>query len=143
VDNDDQTDVKLRVGDIVDILEDLSINATIISQNAETTTRVSYAQIKAIFLHTKENFQVPFLLLDWFISQDTIDQKLGCPLYKLQQPIDYTWRHIYAIKCIDHQPNIHFIHCCKSSCINGKCFQNNIKLNLLITKEFHLICTSV
>ncbi|CAB4439262.1 unnamed protein product [Rhizophagus irregularis] len=107
VDNDDndQIDVKLKVGDVIDVLEDLSTNDT----SQETTTRVSYARIRAIFLHTNRNYQVPFFFLDWFIAQDTIDRKLKCPIYKLQHPSDYTWRRIYAIKWLDHQPNIHFV----------------------------------
>ncbi|CAB4437803.1 unnamed protein product [Rhizophagus irregularis] len=125
VDNDDQIDVKLKAGDVIDILEDLSTNS--IFQNTGITTRISYARIRAIFLHTKGNLQVPFLFLDWFISQDSIDQKLRCPLYKLQKSEDYTWRRIYAIKCIDHQPNVHFVHCCKTGCIvNGEHSQNNM-----------------
>jgi len=121
LDDDNQIDIKLKVGDVID-LEDLSTN------NISPNSRLSYAQIKAIFLHVKGNVQVPFLLLDWFISQDTIDQKLKCPLYKLQKLVDYnyTQRHIYAIKWIDHQPNIHFVHCCQASCANGNHSQDNM-----------------
>jgi hypothetical protein len=45
---------------------------------------------------------VPFIFLDWFISQEKIDDKFYCPLYKLQKPLDYTWRRIYAVKWIDY-----------------------------------------
>jgi len=58
VNEDDQVDVKLRVGDIVDVLEDLSTNN---SQNIETVTRTSYARIRAIFVHIKGHVLTPFL----------------------------------------------------------------------------------
>ncbi|CAG8737808.1 22742_t:CDS:2 [Rhizophagus irregularis] len=50
VDKDDQVDVNLRVGDIVDVLED-------ISSDGETNLRIttSYAKIQAIFIHKKIN----------------------------------------------------------------------------------------
>jgi hypothetical protein len=69
---------------------------------------------------------VPFILLNWFISQEKIDNKFHCPLYKLQNPLDYTWRRIYAVKWIDHQPNVHFIHYCNTSCVNGKHSPDNM-----------------
>lgn len=54
MDNDynDQIDVKLKVGDVIDVLEDLSTMDT----SREITTRVSYAQIRTIFLHNKRNY---------------------------------------------------------------------------------------
>ncbi|PKY49851.1 hypothetical protein RhiirA4_465992 [Rhizophagus irregularis] len=105
VDKDEQINVKLNVGDVVDVLEDITPLGNISQDATDMVTRVSYAQIKAIILHQKGQLQVPFLFLDWFISQNTNDQKLKCPLYKLQRQSDYTWRCIYAIKWIDHQPN--------------------------------------
>ncbi|CAB4402507.1 unnamed protein product [Rhizophagus irregularis] len=126
VDKDEQINVKLNVGDVVDVLEDITPLGNISQDATDMVTRVSYAQIKAIILHQKGQLQVPFLFLDWFISQNTNDQKLKCPLYKLQRQSDYTWRCIYAIKWIDHQPNVYFVHCCKTSCINGQHFQNNM-----------------
>jgi hypothetical protein len=52
VDNDNQIDVNLRVGDIIDVLEDISTDTTNNDEN-EATTIISYARIQAIFLHTK------------------------------------------------------------------------------------------
>ncbi|CAG8759748.1 12385_t:CDS:2, partial [Rhizophagus irregularis] len=70
---DEQVNVKLNVGDVVDVLEDITPLGNI-SQNAtDMVTRVSYARIKAIILHQKGQLQVPFLFLDWFISQNTND----------------------------------------------------------------------
>lgn len=123
VDTDEQIDIKLKIGDIVDVLEDISQPDDIPNK---ISTRVSYARIRAIFLHKQEQHQIPFLFLDWFISQDTIDQKLHCPLYRLQRSVDYTWRRIYAVKWIDHQPNVHFVHRCKTKCVNGNHFQDDM-----------------
>jgi hypothetical protein len=126
VNKDEHINVKLNVGDIVDVLEDISLLDNTSQNTAEIITRVSYARIKAILLHKKEQYQVPFIFLDWFISQEKIDNKLHCPLYRLQQPLDYTWRRIYAVKWVDHQPNVHFIHHCNTNCIDGKHSQNNM-----------------
>ncbi|POG62810.1 hypothetical protein GLOIN_2v1882595 [Rhizophagus irregularis DAOM 181602=DAOM 197198] len=63
----------LKSRDVVDVLEDITPLGNI-SQNAtDMVTRVSYARIKAIILHQKGQLQVPFLFLDWFISQNTND----------------------------------------------------------------------
>uniref|UniRef100_U9TNT1 Uncharacterized protein n=1 Tax=Rhizophagus irregularis (strain DAOM 181602 / DAOM 197198 / MUCL 43194) TaxID=747089 RepID=U9TNT1_RHIID len=115
VDGNNQSNIRLRVGDVINVLEDISDD-----RETELKTITSYAQIRAIFLHTKDQLQIPFLLLNWFISLGINDSKLGCPRYRLQQLSDQTWRRIYAIKWIDHQPNNHFIHQCrKTGCENG------------------------
>ncbi|CAB4432429.1 unnamed protein product [Rhizophagus irregularis] len=93
----------------------------------EATTIVSYARIQAIFLHTKDQLEIPFLILDWFISLNTNDSKLDCPRYRLQRSADHTWRRIYIVKWVDHQPNMHFVHQCrKSGCDNGRHDENNV-----------------
>jgi len=114
VDADDQINIKLRVGDVVDVLEDISDD-----RETELKTMTSYAQIQAIFIHTKDQLQIPFLLLDWFISLETNDPQLNCPRYKLQRLSDQTWRRIYAVKWIDHQPNVHFVHQCRKTCCDN------------------------
>src|SRR6266480_4635861 len=122
VDADDQINIKLCVGDVVDVLEDISDD-----RETELKTMTSYAQIRAIFIHTKDQLQIPFLLLDWFISLETNDPQLNCPRYKLQRLSDQTWRRIYAVKWIDHQPNVHFVHQCrKTGCDNGNHDLTNI-----------------
>ncbi|RGB28376.1 hypothetical protein C1646_767894 [Rhizophagus diaphanus] len=73
-DDNDQIDVKLKVGDVVDVLEDFSTMDT----SQETTTRV------------KEIIKYHFFFLDWLVAQDTIDRKLKYPIYKLQYPSNYT-----------------------------------------------------
>lgn len=87
VDGNNQTNIKLCVGDVINVLEDISDE-----REAEFKTITSYAQIQAIFLHTKDQLQIPFLLLTWFISLGVNDSKLGCPRYRLQQLSDQTWR---------------------------------------------------
>jgi hypothetical protein len=120
VNKDDQLDITLRVGNIVDVLEDVSDD-----KNDEIRTMVSYARIRAIFIHTKRQFNIPFLLLDWFIPLEVGDPKLCCPRYRLQRLADQTWRRIYAVKWVDHQPNIHFIHQCQKTCSNVKHDETN------------------
>jgi|tagenome__1003787_1003787.scaffolds.fasta_scaffold20905635_2 hypothetical protein len=115
VDSDDQINVKLHVGDVVDVLEDISDD-----RGTELKTTTSYAQIRAIFIHIKDQLQIPFLLLNWFVSMGVNDPKLNCPCYRVQRLSDQTWRRIYAVKWIDHQPNVHFVHQCrKTGCDNG------------------------
>ncbi|PKK70661.1 hypothetical protein RhiirC2_866056 [Rhizophagus irregularis] len=122
VDGNNQSNIRLRVGDVINVLEDISDD-----RETELKTITSYAQIQAIFLHTKDQLQIPFLLLNWFISLGINDSKLGCPRYRLQQLSDQTWRRIYAIKWIDHQPNNHFIHQCrKTGCENGNHDKTNV-----------------
>ncbi|PKC09450.1 hypothetical protein RhiirA5_415624 [Rhizophagus irregularis] len=83
VDKDDQVDVNLRVGDIVDVLEDIS-------------------------------------------SDGINDPKLDCSHYRFQRLTDRTWRRIYAIKWVDHQPNVHFVHQCKTGCYDGEHDETNV-----------------
>ncbi|CAB5181618.1 unnamed protein product [Rhizophagus irregularis] len=120
VDGNNQSNIRLRVGDVINVLEDISDD-----RETELKTITSYAQIRAIFLHTKDQLQIPFLLLNWFISLGINDSKLGCPRYRLQQLSDQTWRRIYAIKWIDHQPNNHFIHQCRKTV----CLRNGLQEN--------------
>ncbi|CAB4429127.1 unnamed protein product [Rhizophagus irregularis] len=121
VDKDDQVDVNLRVGDIVDVLED-------ISSDGETNLRIttSYAKIQAIFIHKKNQQLIPFLLLNWFILLGINDPKLDCSRYRFQRLTDRTWRRIYAIKWVDHQPNVHFVHQCRTGCYDGKHDETNV-----------------
>ncbi|CAB4475845.1 unnamed protein product [Rhizophagus irregularis] len=126
IENNNQIDVNLRVGDIINVLEDISTD-TINDGENEATTIVSYARIQAIFLHTKDQLEIPFLILDWFISLNTNDSKLDCSRYRLQRSADHTWRQIYVVKWVDHQPNVHFVHQCrKSGCDNGRHDENNV-----------------
>uniref|UniRef100_U9TZ70 Uncharacterized protein n=1 Tax=Rhizophagus irregularis (strain DAOM 181602 / DAOM 197198 / MUCL 43194) TaxID=747089 RepID=U9TZ70_RHIID len=126
VDDDEVVNVNLHVGDVIDILEDVSSDTTDSREN-EAKTTISYARIQAIFLHTKDQLEIPFLILDWFISLNTNDLKLCCPRYRLQRSADQTWHRIYVVKWVDHQPNVHFVHQCrKSGCNNGKHNENNV-----------------
>ncbi|CAB4437475.1 unnamed protein product [Rhizophagus irregularis] len=126
VDDDEVVNVNLHVGDVIDILEDVSSDTTDSGEN-EAKTTISYARIQAIFLHTKDQLEIPFLILDWFISLNTNDLKLCCPRYRLQRLADQTWRQIYVVKWVDHQPNVHFVHQCrKSGCNNGRHDENNV-----------------
>ncbi|CAB5190902.1 unnamed protein product [Rhizophagus irregularis] len=119
VDDDEVVNVNLHVGDVIDILEDVSSDTTDSREN-EAKTTISYARIQAIFLHTKDQLEIPFLILDWSISLNTNDLKLCCPRYRLQRSADQTWHRIYVVKWVDHQPNVHFVHQCrKSGCNNA------------------------
>ncbi len=89
----------------MDVLEDI-----ISDMKREMDIIVSYAWIYVIFIYIKEYFNIPFLLLNWFISLEINDLKLNCSHYKLQWLSDQIWRRIYAVKWIDHQSNVHFVH---------------------------------
>ncbi|CAB5382696.1 unnamed protein product [Rhizophagus irregularis] len=89
VDDDEVINVNLHVGDIIDILEDVSSDTTDNGEN-EAKITISYARIQAIFLHTKDQLKIPFLILDWFISLNINDLKLCCPHYRLQRSADQT-----------------------------------------------------
>ncbi|PKY30598.1 hypothetical protein RhiirB3_393146 [Rhizophagus irregularis] len=51
VDKDEQVNVKLNVGDVVDVLEDITPLGNISQDATDMVTRVSYVRIKAIILH--------------------------------------------------------------------------------------------
>jgi len=62
----------------VNVLKDITSN-----MKREMDTIVLYAQIHVIFIYTKEHFNIPFLLLDWFISLGINDLKLDYSCYRL------------------------------------------------------------
>lgn len=64
--------------------------------------------------------------MNWFVSLGINDPKLDCSHYRFQRLTDRTWRRIYAIKWVDHQPNVHFVHQCKIGCYDGEHDETNV-----------------
>ncbi|CAG8616570.1 11902_t:CDS:2 [Funneliformis caledonium] len=58
-----------------------SISYTIVNKDNQLDITL---RIQTIFIHTKRQFDISFLLLDWFIPLEVDDPKLGCPCYRLQ-----------------------------------------------------------
>ncbi|PKK61351.1 hypothetical protein RhiirC2_791923 [Rhizophagus irregularis] len=53
VNKDEQVNIKLNVGDVVNVLEDITPLGNISQDATDMATRVSYARIRAIILHQK------------------------------------------------------------------------------------------
>ncbi|GBC23112.2 hypothetical protein GLOIN_2v1764038 [Rhizophagus irregularis DAOM 181602=DAOM 197198] len=105
-DDDCFVDVRLHVGDVVDVFE-------------EGETEESYAIIKGIFTHERSRKLHAFVIFDWFekIGENTL---LKCPKYRLQASEETRWNRIFPISLIDHNPRVHFVHNCNENCNNEK-----------------------
>lgn len=99
-------DVRLQVGDIVDVFE-------------EGETEESYAIIKGIFTHERSRKLHAFVIFNWFekMGENTL---LKCPKYRLQVSEDTRWNRVFPISLIDHNPRVHFVHNCDDNCSNSK-----------------------
>ncbi|UZO14541.1 uncharacterized protein OCT59_005997 [Rhizophagus irregularis] len=113
--NDDIVQCRLHVGDIVTI-------------NTEEFGG-SFAVIRAIFYHQKNNFRFTFIIIDWF--EDMNRTKLGCPVYRLQTANN--WRRIFSISLVNAVNTVHFVHDCKDGeCAGGNHdFRNNLYMRNL------------
>lgn len=105
-DEDHFVDVRLHVGEIVDVLE-------------EGEEEESYAIITGIFTYERSRKLHAFLIFDWFekIGEDTL---LKCPKYKLQDPKETNWNRVFPLSLIDHNPRVHFVHDCDNACNNDR-----------------------
>src|SRR5437870_12900599 len=73
--------VMLQVGDVIDMEEE-----------------EAFAIIQAIFCHMANNTnRYVFLVIDWFQATGNKDELLECPYYKLHDPEEVQWQHIYPI----------------------------------------------
>ena len=97
--------VKLCIGDIVDMEEEIE--------------GTGYARIKAIVRHqANSNLFYAFFILDWFQATQSLDSILNCPYYTLHEFEKTPWCCIYPITFINHNSCLHFVHACKSTCNN-------------------------
>ncbi|POG56038.1 hypothetical protein GLOIN_2v1739631, partial [Rhizophagus irregularis DAOM 181602=DAOM 197198] len=102
-DNQEPVRLKLHIGDIVDLNEE--------------SEGVAYAKIEFIIQHKANNGQYyTFFLFNWFQATNYVDSISRCPLYNIQKPEESQWFQIFPINFIDHVPQVHFIHDCKSTC---------------------------
>ncbi|PKY57533.1 hypothetical protein RhiirA4_478668 [Rhizophagus irregularis] len=102
-------EVKVRVGDIVDMSG--------VSDDQEDDQW--FARIAAIITH-KNNYTTNnciFLIFDWF-ERYNFDTNLQCQRYKLQEGTE-DWKRIHSITVITTQPKWHFVHDCKNNCVTN------------------------
>jgi hypothetical protein len=105
-----KTEVKVHVGDIVDVTG----NSDDDGGNNEQDHDQWFAKIIAIIVHKdNNNNNCIFLVFDWF-SYHNFNTFLQCHCYKLQKGTE-NWRIIHSITIIAEQPKWHFIHDCKGS----------------------------
>ncbi|CAB4399061.1 unnamed protein product [Rhizophagus irregularis] len=110
--NDDIVQCRLHIGDIVSI-------------NTEEFGG-SFAVIRAIFYHQKNNFRSTFIIVDWF--EDMNRTKLGCPVYRLQMANN--WRRIFSISLVNAVNAVHFVY--DDECAGGNHdFRNNLYMRNL------------
>lgn len=109
VDTFSKIEVKVRVGDIVDMSG--------VSDDQENDQW--FARIAAIITH-KNNYTTNnciFLIFDWF-ERYNFDTNLQCQRYKLQEGTE-DWKRIHSITVITTQPKWHFVHDCKNNCVTN------------------------
>lgn len=101
--NQDNIQIKLRVGDVVELCEE--------------TEGIAYAKIASIFRHQANNGKYyAFFSFNWFQATNTFDPVLECPLYNIQKPEESRWFQIFPINFINHIPYVHFVHNCTNLC---------------------------
>ncbi|CAG8836019.1 9882_t:CDS:2, partial [Gigaspora margarita] len=76
--NQDSDQVKLKVGDFVELLEE--------------TEGIAYDKIESIFQHQANNGQFhAFFLFKWFQATNKLDPVLECPIHYIQKPEESHW----------------------------------------------------
>jgi len=70
--------------------------------------RSSFAIIRMILCHQKNNYCFAFVIVDWF--EKTNRNKLGCPIYRLR-----TTNHRRKFFSISVANTVHFVHNCKDN----------------------------
>src|ERR1043166_5562526 len=91
VDDEDNTQYHLHVGEVV----------SIISEEAGE----SFAILRSIFNHERDNQRFAFIVIDRF--EITNQTRLECPVYRLQDT-----KTIRPISEVNTRSTVHFIHCC-------------------------------
>jgi hypothetical protein len=118
-----KVEVKVHVGDIIDVVGMFDDNDENVDQ--------WFAKISAIFIHeNNNNNNCLFLILEWF-EIENFDTNFKCHRYKLQSSTE-DWKTIHSITIITAQPKWHFVHDCRSGCveknhdiINNRIFYRN------------------
>ena len=116
-----KTEVKVHVGDIIDVVG--------ISEDDEKEDQW-FAKISAIITH--ENNNNKNLILEWF-EYCNFNTNLKCHRYKLQN--NTNWKRIHSITIIIAQPKWHFVHDCRDDCIREN---HNIVNNRVFYKNNYL-----
>ncbi|GET00727.1 hypothetical protein GLOIN_2v1483751 [Rhizophagus clarus] len=119
--------ISIHVGDDIDILveDDNEI------ENQE------YALIREIFIHkANDNKKYAFFILDWYYDTDRIDSLTGCKIYGLQGSNHDLWAHVHSFHIVNQNPRVHFIHNCKSNCLNNHAKDN---LEYLYNEFFYVV----
>uniref|UniRef100_U9UVI7 BAH domain-containing protein n=1 Tax=Rhizophagus irregularis (strain DAOM 181602 / DAOM 197198 / MUCL 43194) TaxID=747089 RepID=U9UVI7_RHIID len=101
--NQDNIQIKLRVGDVVELCEE--------------SEGIAYAKMASIFRHQANNGKYyAFFSFNWFQATNTMDPVLECPFYNIQKPEESRWFQIFPINFINHIPYVHFVHNCTNLC---------------------------
>jgi hypothetical protein len=75
----------------------------------------SFAVIRTIFCHQKNDRHFAFIIVDWF--ENTNKTMLDCPIYRLRTVANR--RKIFSITLINTVNAVHFVHLCKDECIGS------------------------
>ena len=110
--DDANVNVKIRVGEVIDV-----------GENNET----AYAIIWAIFTHiANDNKNYAFFILDWYYDTGRMNNFTGSKIYDLQESND-----IHSFNIINQNPHIHFVHNCRANCTK-KIIRNTYIMNFSI-----------
>ncbi len=117
--NGDYQEVKIRVGDMVEI--------------ALVDNESGFASVKAILKHHGNDDQdYVFIYVAWFEDLLRQDELISCSIYRLQKDGDHTWYRIHPISTVKPTSEVSFVHNCDSRCtvdhhetLNFEYLQNN------------------
>jgi len=110
------TNIKIRIGDAIDIEEDNEIKSH------------AYAIIWGIFTHiANDRKRYTFLIIDWYYDTGHVENFTESKIYDLQESDDDLWSHIHSFHIIDQKSCIHFIYNCKASYVNDHHIIDNLE----------------
>ncbi|GES96961.1 hypothetical protein GLOIN_2v1483751 [Rhizophagus clarus] len=125
--DDVNIDISIHVGDDIDILV----------EDDNGIGNWEYALIKGIFTYkANDNKKYTFFILDWYYDTGRTDSLTGCKIYGLQGPNHDLWAHVHFFHIVDRNPRVHFIHNCKSNCLNNHAKDN---LEYLYNEFFYIV----
>ncbi|GBB86012.1 hypothetical protein RclHR1_12450007 [Rhizophagus clarus] len=119
-------DIALRVGEAVDV------------EVADNHGEQFYALIRAIMIHQDDSSNNnPFLLIDWFYRNESVNSVIGFPIYGLQRRGEDSWYHFQPLTIVDQQPRVHFVHKCTN--LYSKGFHDKDNKEYILNEFYYTI----
>jgi hypothetical protein len=107
-------DIRIRVGDAIDVEDDDEMQSR------------AFAVVRGIFTHmANDKKKYAFFIIDWYYETGRVENFTGSKIYGLQESDDDLWTHIHSFHIVDRRPRVHFVHNCKTSCVDNHHSTNN------------------